>query len=126
MVVPLSSTKTNCSGSSWATASRQAVRACSSRTARLPVSFFLRPAQAADGPPDARFAQLLAGVLGPPGAVLQHRGIGGRFQPRPQRRLLLGANAAGTAGNGFTLQRASLAVLHHGTFHGIHAHVKAA
>ncbi len=32
MWVPLSSTKTNCSGSRWATASRQAVRAASSRS----------------------------------------------------------------------------------------------
>ncbi len=77
----------------------------------LPVSFFMRPAQAADGPPHRRFTQLLAVVLRPPGAVLQHRGVGSRLQPRPQRRLQLGSNAARVAGNGLALQRARLALL---------------
>ncbi len=40
MFVPLSSTKTSCSGSSWAAASRQAVRASSSRSLAASVFFY--------------------------------------------------------------------------------------
>jgi hypothetical protein len=52
--VPLSSTKTSGGGSRVATAARQAARSCSSRSARLPVTFCLRPAQPADRPPHRR------------------------------------------------------------------------
>ena len=51
--MPLSSTKTNCSGSSWAAASRQAFRASSSRSLAANV-FFMCPAEPADGPPHRR------------------------------------------------------------------------
>src|SRR5262249_47727459 len=67
-------------------------------------SFFLRPAQAADRSPHGRFTQLLPGVLRPPGAVLQDGGIGVRFQPRPQRRFLLGSHAPRVARNGRALE----------------------
>ena len=58
--------------------------------------------------------------------MLQHGGVGGRLQPRPQRRLLLGSDAARAAGNGLALQRARLALLHHGAFDRSHGDVKAA
>jgi len=126
LFVPLSSTKTSCCGSSWAAAARQAVRPSSLRTARLPVSFVLRPAQAADGPPPRRLAQLLALVLRPPGAVFQHCGVRCRFQPRPQARLLLWPATARAAGNGLARQRARLALLPHGAVDRGHGDVKAA
>src|SRR5262249_19046677 len=126
MVVPLSSTKTSCSGSSWAAAARQALRASSLRTARLPVAFFLCPAQAPNSPPPRRLAQRLPVVLRPPGAVLQHRGSGRGRQPRPQRRLPLRSTAARVARNGLARQRARLALLPHGAFDRGHSHSKAA
>jgi len=124
--LPLASTKTRCSGSRWATALRQAVRASSSRTARLPVSFVLRPSSPADRPPHRRFTQLLTILLRPPGAVLQHRGVRSGLQPRAQRRLLPGSNAPWIAGNGLALQRARLALVPHRAFDCIHADAKAA
>jgi hypothetical protein len=84
------------------------------------------PPQAPDGSPHGRFAQLLTIVLGPPSTVLQYRGVGGCLQSRPQRHLLLRANAPWIAGNGLALQRARLTRLHHGTFHRIHADIKTA
>src|SRR5262249_25491879 len=98
----------------------------SSRTARLPVSFVVRPAQAADGPPPRRFTQRLALLLRPPGTVLQHRGVGSSLQPRPQHRLPLGSTAARVARNGFALERARLPLLHHGAFDRGHGDVVAA
>jgi hypothetical protein len=57
--------------------------------------------------------ELLPLVLRPPGAVLPHGGIGHRFQPLAQERLLVLANAARAAGNRLALQRAGRALLHH-------------
>ena len=101
--MPRLSTKTNCSGSSEATASRQVVRASSSRTARLPTIFFVGPAQPADGPPHRGFAQLLPLVLCPPDAVLLQSGVGGRLPPCAQRCLLFTSDLARAAGNRLTL-----------------------
>ncbi len=86
----------------------------------------MRPAEAPDGPPHRRFAELLAILSCPPSTVLQHGGIGGRLQPRAQRRLPLGTNPAWTARNGLAFQRAGLARLHHGTFHRGDGDIKAA
>ncbi len=102
------------------------LRAPPRRVRWLPVSFFMCPTQAADGAPHRRLAQLLALMLRPPGAVLQHRGIRCRFQPRPQHCLQLGSNTARVARNGLALQRARLALLHHGAFDRIYRDVKAA
>src|SRR5262249_5169105 len=107
-------------------ASRQAARASALRTARLPVACVLRPTEAADGPPPRRRAQLLAIVLRPPRAVLQHGGVGCGRQPRLQRRLPPGSTAARTARNGLALQRACLALLHDGAFDRRHGHPTAA
>jgi hypothetical protein len=57
----------------------------------------MRPAEAVHGPPHRRRAQVLPLVLGPPGTVLQHRGIRHRFQPRAQERLVLAADRARAA-----------------------------
>jgi len=86
----------------------------------------MRPAQPAHRPPHRRLAQLLAVLLCPPGAVLQHGGSGGGLQPRPQRGFLLLPDPARTAGNGLALQRARRALLDHGAFDRGHAHAKAA
>jgi hypothetical protein len=69
---------------------------------------------------------LLPLVLGPPRTVLQHRGIGRRFQPGAQDGLLLRPNAARAPGNRLALQRARLALLYHGAFDRGHRHTKAA
>jgi hypothetical protein len=86
----------------------------------------VRPAPAADGAPHRRFTQLLALVLRPPRAVLQHRGVRCRLQPLPQHHLLLESNATRVARNGLTLQRARLALLHDSPFDCGHRHSKAA
>ena len=86
----------------------------------------MRPAESANGAPHRDLTQLLTGVLRPPSAVLQHRRIGGRFQPGAQARLLFALNGARAARNGLALQRARLALLHDSAFDGGHRHSKPA
>jgi len=86
----------------------------------------MRPAQPVHRSPHRGFAELLAVLLGPPGAVLLQGGIGGRLQPRAQRRLLLPADRTRPARNGLPLQGAGLPLLDHGPFDRGHGNVKAA
>ena len=86
----------------------------------------MRPAEAADRPPHGGHAQLLAGPLRPPGAVLLQRGIRRRLQPRQQGRLLVTADRARPARDGLPREGLRLALLDDGTFDGRHGDVKAA
>ncbi len=97
--MPLSSTKTNCCGSRWATAARQAVRASSSRSLAASV-FFYASSPGGGSPATSSPRSVLPLVLRPPGAVLQHGRIWCRFQPRPQQGLLLPPNRRGPPGIG--------------------------
>jgi hypothetical protein len=78
------------------------------------------------GAPHRGFAQVLAVLLPPPGAVLLQGGIGGRLHPRAQRRLLFPADRTRPAWDGLALQGAGLVLLDHGPFDRGHGHVKAA
>jgi hypothetical protein len=64
MFEPLSSTKTNCSGSSWVTAVRQAVRASSSRS--LAASAFFYGSSPGDGSPATSSLHSAVGRSAPP------------------------------------------------------------
>ena len=86
----------------------------------------MRPAEAADGAPHRDLTQFLPRLLRPPGAVLQHRRIGGRFQSGAQERVLLATDRAWAPRNRLALQRAGLALLHDRAFDGGHRHSKAA
>jgi hypothetical protein len=123
--VPLAATKTSCSGSRWATCSRQAARAASSRTARLPGPFVLRPPAPLQRAPPGRLADLLPLVLRPPRAVFQHRGVRLRLQPRQQESVLLPTDFARAAGDRFALQGSGLLLPHDVALDRRHPHAKA-
>jgi hypothetical protein len=88
--------------------------------------FLVGPAEPMQGPPHGGLAQLLALVLGPPGAVLEQRGLGGGFHARLQDHLLVAPDPAGTARDRLALQRARLPLLDHRPFDGGDRHSKAA
>ena len=95
------------------------------RARSLPATFFLRPAQAVQGPPHRCLAHLLPVVLGPPGAVLQYRG---HPAPLPAARRIASCSpriARGRPGIGLRA-RARLTLLHDGALHRGHRHPTAA
>ena len=86
----------------------------------------MRPPEPVHCPPHGGLAQLLALVLGPPGAVLEQRGIRGGLQAGLQDRLLVAPDPAGTARDRLALQRARLPFLDHRPFDGRHRDSKPA
>jgi hypothetical protein len=90
------------------------------------MTFFMRPAEPADRPPHGGFAQVLALVLGPPGAVLEHGGVRLSLEPGAQAGFLLWANAARVARDRLGRERARRTLLHHGAFDRGHRHIKSA
>ena len=126
MFVPLSSTKTSCSGSSWATAARQAVRASSSRS--LAASVFFYASSPGGGSPATSSPRSAAGPwCSAHQAQCSSTVASGAASSRARKiASCSGPNAARAAGNGLALQRARLARLHHGAFDRSHGDAKAA